>query len=817
MVPLTFDPEKKCFEASVRDLADDPGFRRIGFDRREGWLSVGAGAARHLEISRLRRDSFSSYQSEVFLRESFSVDDWTGTITGRLDGMVETAPGTWLIEEFKSAAATGEIRQAGYPFDFYKRQVLFYAWLWHRQNPATISCRLVYLRGSATAETAVDVSYDAGEVEKEFQLRLRRLKIQCEAEAAARREKIAAADALPFPHSEPRPGQHILMNAVRDTIHSENHLLAEAPTGSGKTAAGLYPALQAGLRQGKQIFFLTSKNLQQRMAVAAMREMNSSGSFRTIQLRSKEKMCANGQVLCHEDFCPYARNYPEKMTQSGLLDRLLRNQSHFEPDAVFAAAKQEQVCPFEVQLELARHADAVTGDYNYLFEPASALRHLFDEGLQNILPVIDEAHNLADRVRKIYSPELIETDFLAARRFAISKPGELFEDLARSIDGALGLIHAEARVLDAAQRTAEIDPPIREWEEFWLDWEATFVRYIVWKQETRTITPEDPIVDFHYKLQRWISVLALFGPGFTCIIEQRSDGPRLAVLCLDPARILSPMFRKIPATIFLSATLSPLEATRRCLGLEPDRTKTVVLPPPFPRENRRVLILPQVETSYTNRARYQKQTARLIREMFDAQPGNTLVLFPSYGFLAGIAELLKQDENLDLICQRADWNETERNAIFQRLRSPNQKSLLCAVLGGMYAEGVDYPQRLLSGVFIVSPGLPQVSFERELLRRYFDSSEESGFAHAYLYPGMTRVIQAAGRLIRSENDRGVIALICRRFLREPYAGLLPRDWYDDAPSQLIATNPVAEIERFFAERAVAGDEPAPESNRIPSV
>jgi DNA excision repair protein ERCC-2 len=246
-----------------------------------------------------------------------------------------------------------------------------------------------------------------------------------------------------------------------------------------------------------------------------------------------------------------------------------------------------------------------------------------------------------------------------------------------------------------------------------------------------------------------------------------------------------------------SATLSPVETTRRTLGLEKDRTASLNLPPPFPRENRKVMILPQVRTTFSARAQNFGTIAGLVAEMSDAQSGNVLVLFPSYEFLDQVARKMPPTRAA-LVVQRPNLAESEREAIFKALASsPRDGVLLFAVLGGMYAEGVDYPGELLTGVYVVSPALPKVSFERELLRRYFDETEQAGFEYAYLQPGMTRVIQAAGRLIRSETDRGVIALLCQRFLQEPYASRLPRDWYDESPLELISRSPAQAIQQFF--------------------
>ncbi|HZM06298.1 MAG TPA: ATP-dependent DNA helicase, partial [Candidatus Saccharimonadales bacterium] len=590
--------------------------------------------------------------------------------------------------------------------------------------------------------------------------------------------------------------------AVRLALQNGENLLAEAPTGSGKTAASLHPALAHGLSTGRQVVFLTAKTLQQTMAVSALRAMNPDGAFRTLQVRSKEKMCANDRVICHEDFCPYAKDYPQKMERSKIIERLRKDHWHFDPDAVFAEAKGEKVCPFETQLELAHRADAIVADYNYVFEPGVALRHLDREELGNAILLVDEAHNLPDRARKIFSPELLEEMFQAVSGRLLLQPGQLFEDLSQTVGGMIALLQEAAQPLPEGDAIAEVDQPKDGLRTLWKEWEPKFVRYLSWKREVKLALPDDPIVDLHFAWQRFVAILNLFGMGFTCVVERRNAAVRLAIVCLDPARALAPVFRAASSTILFSATLSPVDVTRRMLGLEKERTQSIVLPPPFPREHRKVMILPQVRTTFAARDKNFGAIAQLLAQMSGAQTGNGLVLFPSYKFLENVAQKLPALRARVLV-QRPNIGETERRHILEALAAPPPGgNLLLAVLGGMYAEGVDYPGELLTAVYIVSPALPQVSFERELLRRYFDETEQAGFEYAYLQPGMTRVIQAAGRLIRSETDRGVIALLCQRFLQEPYASHLPRDWYDDRPAELITHRPAEEIRKFFAAAVV---------------
>ncbi len=846
---MKFDETHKVFEVSVRELADEEEFYRIGFEGGEGWRRLRLGAELHTRVLKDRCAAQPGYRSEVHVQARLAVNGWTAVITGRLDGCVQLASGVWLIEEFKSTYLHGrELRRAGF-FQRHQNQLLIYCELWRRLGFSPVNGVLVYVDLSSGCETCVPVAYNSAAREAELEGRLARLLENWEAESKIRQAKAAAAVTLPFPHRSPRPGQKTMIDAVRQALEAGGNLMVQAPTGSGKTAASLHPALAGGLAGGRKVFFLTAKTLQQTLAVAALTEMNAGGAFRTAQIRAKEKMCANDRVLCHEDFCPYAKDYGQKMAASNILGRLAASHRHYDPDIVFAEARKERVCPFAVQLELARKADAIVADYNYVFEPGAALRHP-DDDEEPVTLLVDEAHNLPERARKIFSPDLLEESLRAVLdyiplqsgasvnkrhqrgrggRGVLSPPddggptlfpwpvrdggepsarpalrGPLtnealpFAALQRIVERLIALLTQTAGGLTPSRTIAEIEPPSEQLRALWQEWETHFIGYLGWKHQAQVAAPEDPIVDLHFTWQRLIAMLHFFGEGFACVIEKRDAGVRLGIVCLDPARALAPVFRAAASTILLSATLSPFDVMRRTLGLEKERTTAISLPPPFPPEHRKIMVVPQVRTTFAARRENFEPIARLIGQMSDAQSGNGLVLFPSYKFLEEVAARLPPTR-ASLLVQRPDLSEAERRHIFAALAAPPpQGILLLAVLGGMYAEGVDYPGELLSAVYIVSPGLPQISFERELLRQYFDETEQAGFEYAYLQPGMTRVIQAAGRLIRSETDRGVIVLLCQRFLQAPYLAHLPRDWYDRTAAELIAAKPDQEIRNFFA-------------------
>ena len=574
----------------------------MGFDRGDGWRRLGLGSEIHSRVLSARCEAFPGYRSEVHLQARISVENWTAVLTGRLDGCIERSEGQWLIEEMKSTDLSVEgVRPSGYAFERDRRQLLAYCYLWRRLGHPNVAGALVYVDIRTGDEVSIAVPYDPDTADRELEARLHRFLRIWYAQEASRARKRKAAARLPFPHTAPRPIQDTLIDAIGRAVRQGETLLAEAPTGSGKTAAALYPALIEGLTSGRQVVFLTSKTLQQKMAVGALTAMNER-AFTTLQVRAKER-CAPTTGSSATRSSAASRRATRKMARSDILSRLRDTYPHQSPDVVFEEARREEVCPFEVQLELAQRADAIVADYNYVFEPGVALRHLPGDELKDAILLIDEAHNLPDRVRQIYSPELLEEDWKTLRNRLVLQPGEIFADLTAAVEEVLQLLNNTADELPEGDAIAEVQAPADAFFVLRAEWEPRLLAYLAWKRESRLALPDDPVLDAHFSLQRFCAVLSMPGPDFTCVVERRVNGIRLALICLDPARVLAPIFSTTHASILLSATLSPAESLQRVLGLDRDRTSSLSLPPPFPPENRKVMILPHVRTTFAARRR----------------------------------------------------------------------------------------------------------------------------------------------------------------------------------------------------------------------
>lgn len=806
---MRVDHDARFITCSVGDLVYPSTYRRIGVERGDGFRRMWIGQDVHSRRAELRTGEDPSYRAEVHVVHRTAIRGWNVTVSGRIDGLsIDQEQRRVTIEEVKSIHFDLEL-EALYRSEKFQRhlyQLLLYCLFLSGQPELErfdFAPQLVLVDLISGDAKIIDAEFDRDEVAETLLASLESLIDDIESTTALRDAKKAYADSLAFPFERVRPHQGEIIEAVARAIRQREALLVSAPTGIGKTIAALYPAVRESLRLGKKLFYLTSKTLQQEAAVAALKMLND-GAFRVLRIRAKQKMCAHTEMICHEDFCPYAARYSEKMKKSGLLTEITTSFSYFDPELTFELAKSREVCPFEVSLELIDQADVVICDYNYIFDPYVGLKaYQQDDDYGDCVLIIDEAHNLVDRGRGYYSPEIHEKSFedirnhLRARNCWIDGWEELLEILA-------GHFHELGEAIDDASEGRALCTPDREiFLEQRLEWERIVIRYIGWKIENEIAEEDDPLIDFYFKLVKFTNLLNDDGEELAYIIERTPHGLKLKIFCKDPSRFLGQIFDSAHATISLSATLEPFDFYKKILGVPQDRATELSLPSPFPRENRKIVIVSGVDTTFRQRAQHYEKISEMVAEIAEASAGNLLALFPSYAFLREIADRMPPLQK-NVMVQRSDMSDYERTAMLDILRNqPRRGNIVLAVSGGMYAEGIDYQGDMLSGVIVVGPALPQVSFEQELLRAYYDDLYGAGFEFAYLIPGMTRVIQSAGRVIRSERDVGVIALVCRRFTQEMYTRYFPSDWYEESPRELVSRAPASEIRSFFEAKSTS--------------
>jgi DNA excision repair protein ERCC-2 len=747
-MPPRFDSDNRVLELGVADLLEPHLVRSIGFTNRGGYERLWLGQAIHGRYQETALASDATYRREVALKIELEHRGWRVVLTGRLDGVRKADDGTRVVEEIKSVRREGQLGPALRAM--YERQALLYAWMLGRDGEGPVGAELVLIAiGSDAVERHV-LESDFEALESDVRKRLNRLLHEHEHERRAAADRAAAGGVLAFPHGSLRPGQEEIVAAVEAALAGRSHLLVEAPTGIGKTAAALWPALKFALVENKKLFVLTAKNLQQEMATRVLRLLAEGGGFNALRLRAKARMCANGEVICHEDYCAFARDYAGKLVSTGVVPRLLAEERVMEPDIVFSAAAQAEVCPFEVSLDLAGRAQVVIGDYNYAFDPWVALADFAEEAnLSDTVLVIDEIHNLVDRGRGYLSPELSAAAARQAAEAAAhgstaihARLEQVARELAELVEGEVDAALLELPPGDGALET--VLPEDRLWR-LRSEFDAAFVDYLEHQRETKSFRAEDPFVGLYFALLRFLNGLMFTGDAFSHLAERRGGDRLLRVFCKDPSGFLGRVIGRTHATIGLSATLSPSEFYRDLLGFEPARTAVLSVPNPFPPERRRLVVDASVATVWRERAAQTPRLAERLSEFADAVPGNLLVLFPSFQFLADVAARVAPRTKRVLVQQRTD-SERDREALLQALRGAVLGDvLLLAVAGGVFAEGVDYPGDVLRAVAVVGPCLPVPTLDTRLLQAYYEERFERGFEYAFVVPGMTRVVQAAGR------------------------------------------------------------------------
>lgn len=805
---VRIDLEARTINVSPAALLER-SWRRIGFDRGDGRTRQWLGQAVHRRVLEDARAQNPAYRAEVAVRYEFETEGYHVTFEGRIDGCYEDPAGRTVVEEIKSLHFEEELDglQGSPRWDRYKLQTQWYLLALHETGKRDVEGHLVLADIETLATQTHRIEFDPGVVKAGLLRRVKRLLVAALDAEALSEAKAEEGQSLAFPFGSLRPGQQEILDAAARAAENREHLLLEAPTGIGKTAAALVPLVKSCLVNGWKLYVLTSKTTQQDIFMKTLRLL-SGESFRTLRLRAKEKICANDVLLCHEEHCRFASEYGAKLESSGIVSHLLSVNRDLEPSTILEAGIAEEVCPFELSLELSEEADVVIGDYNYAFDPWISLSGFRDpHALSQSVLLVDEIHNLVDRARGYFSPSLSEErlDSLSegiSHAFSPAAPDMLH--LLTSVKSLIGSLLPKGK-----GEAAELVPLLAsDLDDLRIRFEATLARHIGHLKNGGERIPEDPLFEAYFDFARFHDVLrrAEKGAGldeaFDVFVESGREGARLGILCKDPSGMLAPIFGECVAVVGMSATLTPPEFYRDLLGFSPDRTVTVSIPSPFPKERRLVRIESGIDTRYAARQGSAAELAGLLTGFTSACPGNVLVLFPSYRFLDEVQKLLPHLPGRRLVRPSTRSTELERESVFRILSDGGAPVVLMTVSGGPFAEGVDYPGRMLLGVVVVSPALPQVKFEQERLKEYFSSRFERGFEYAYVIPGMTRVVQSAGRLIRTETDFGMIVLVCRRFLQKPYSRYLPRDWFADSPSELKAGSIVSEARDFFSRIAL---------------
>ena len=571
---------------------------------------------------------------------------------------------------------------------------------------------------------------------------------------------------FPFPYRE---GQRDLAVAVYKTISRKKRLFIQAPTGIGKTLSTIFPAVQAmGAGKASKVFYLTAKTITRTVAEEAFRILRSRGLvFTAVTITAKEKLCPMEKTECNPEACPYAKGHFDRVNEA-VFD-ILHLEQEMDRETVLRYAEKYRVCPFEFCLDISSWTDGIICDYNYVFDPNVRLKRYFADGASgDYLFLVDEAHNLVSRAREMYSASVYKEDFLEVKRIIKGKSPRLERQLDRCNKLLLSMKRecGDWQLLeDVTGLAAGIMTAFSYMETF--------------MEEFPEFPERETVLDFYFCLRDFLNIYEELDGHYQIYEENREDGSFLVRLfCVDPSRLLSRCMDQGASTILFSATLLPVRYYKTLLsGNQEDYA--VYVNSPFPEENRLLMVAEDVSSRYTRRSPSEyRKVADYIRIVTQSRPGNYMVFFPSYQYMGEIEEILEEEPlEADLLVQGQGMGEAEKTEFLEEFEKERSHSLAAfCVMGGVFSEGIDLKEERLIGVIVVGTGLPMVCAEQEVLKGYFDETEEKGFDFSYQYPGMNKVLQAAGRVIRTPEDRGVILLLDDRFLRRDHLELFPREW-----------------------------------------
>ncbi len=757
------------------------------------------GRSIHGKHQNNRQDTDTAYRREVTVKYETDLFDFHITVQGRIDGVYEQK-GKLVVEEIKSVFNTASIQLSfeNNRYEAYILQLQYYIWLLEKKTGKEVKGLLVFIPIAAGSIEKTEVDFDETAVLNHFRKRIESIIEEATLRHEWQIEQRRFAEKLEFPFTSKRKYQQEMMDETETALLRGQDLMVSAPTGVGKTIAALFPTLRLALHKGMRIFFTTSKTTQQRIVVDSLKLLNGNNHrIYAIHIRAKEKMCANSIYFCHSDFCPFARNYYGKLKTSGAIDELLKRRT-ITPEAVYEVGVLHKLCPFELSLDVSLRCDVIVCDYNYVFDPSVYLRRFFLDKYDDSILIIDEAHNLYQRGMEYYSPTLKRAfinEIIHAN--SDSKTPVLIElcEVLESLDMYFHTLDNFGTEEHGNVEEYLVNLDMDFFDEVKEKLDEITVKYYVYKKQSSVPLQEDPIQQFLRNFSLFHYVLSLKGDEFSHIYKRRGESHIIRILCSDPSSQLGKRIEGFYSTIAMSATLEPQQFYRDVLGFDRDKTTLRHFPSPFPKENRKIMVVPQISTKYSVRHRFYEKTAQIINDIVNLHYGNYLVFFPSFEFLENVYAYMPLRHH-EIMCQQRFMSENERSVVIQRLKE--EKALVVfAVQSGIFAEGVDYPGDMATCAIIVGPGLPQFNFEQELRKYYYAEYYGMGFEYAYLYPGMRRIIQSAGRVIRSEEDKGIIVLLGRRFATKYYNSLFPTDWYEHSPDELVSQDYIEEIREFW--------------------
>ncbi|MDR2834394.1 MAG: ATP-dependent DNA helicase, partial [Streptococcaceae bacterium] len=752
------------------------------------------GSRIHRVLQKKLKDQYKDdYQSEVVFRFIYQSKVGPLQIEGRADGLI-TSLEYPMIDEIKTSETPFEEINEN-KLELYWSQVKLYGYFYLVQEEMKeIDLQLTYFQTTTNELTQSQQHFTLDELSCFYLYIIEEYEKWLVFQANWQQTRNQSIQALKFPFDSFRKGQRELSKAVFSSLKEQKKLYIEAPTGTGKTLSTLFPAIKllGELNEEEayeRIFYLTAKTITRTVAQDSMEMMGETGlQMKSVTLTAKDKICFMEETKCIPEYCPFANGYYER--KNGALLDLLENKNLLNRQVIENYGQKHQVCPFELSLEASLWSDVIIGDYNYLFDPRVALERFFASDKTKSVFLIDEAHNLIDRTRSMYTKEisLSNLKFLQKqlkKEKKIAKQLTKIREVFTTIDAYL-----KNQKIDFHAQSAQTDSILQPM--------YTFIQLMKeWLPQNQEHERFDEILLIFFEFNAYLKISEYFDDHFVLTAQKSNNELILTQKCLDPRFILETILAKGMGSVLFSASFTPLGYYQEMLGgtLEDYQYQT---PSPFEQKNQKIVIDSSISTVYRNREKSIPKIVEKLKTLIETKPGNYLFFFPSYKYLDDV--LVEFDglvDNVSIHVQENKMDEVAREEFLAHFTNENQGTTIgFCVLGGIFSEGIDLKGTSLIGVAIVSIGLPQINEEVELLKNYYDETNGKGFLFAYQIPGMNKVIQAAGRVIRTNEDKGVVLLLDERFARVDVQQLFPAHWF---PHEVIySTQQLAQsLEKFW--------------------
>lgn len=731
----------------------------------------------------------AAYKAEVPLKHLVEFENFAISIEGRADGIQVDESGV-MIDEIKGVYRDLEFLNE--PVGVHLAQAMCYAYIYaNEEKLENIGVQMTYCNLDTEVIKRFYQEYRFEDLQEWFQKLVAEYHKWAVFQKEWRQTRTDSIREIAFPF-EYRDGQKGLAGAVYRTIQRKKKLFIQASTGVGKTISTVFPAVKAvGEGLGDKIFYLTAKTITRTVAAEAFELLKEQGlQYKVIILTAKEKICSCEETLCNPQDCPYAKGHYDRINDA--VYELLNEKSRFFREDILEQAEKWMVCPFELSLDLSVWVDAIICDYNYVFDPRASLKRFFGEGMQgDYLFLIDEAHNLVERGRQMFSASLYKEELLEVKRAVkpysrklerqLEKCNKIMLEMKRECQNYEVLENVGPLVIALMNLCAEIEKFLEESEQ---------------------PSVKEIITNLYFEARAFLDTYERLDENYVIYSEMEEDGRfKVKLFCINTSKNIQECLDKGNSTIYFSATLLPVKYYMELLS-EAEDDYTIYAESSFDPGKKKVLIGTDISSKYTRRSfgEYQKM-AWYIKKTIEGQKGNYLVFFPSYKLMTEVEEIFREEmgEDVICICQSSNMKEKEREEFLQEFEREQKNSLVgFCVMGGIFSEGIDLKRDRLIGALIIGTGLPQICNEREILKNYYDKRNMDGFSYAYLYPGMNKVLQSAGRVIRTDDDQGVIMLLDERFMQRQYQYLFPREWDNYETCRL--DNLEGKLEAFWQER-----------------